>query len=269
MHKNSSCDCQHETILGSQANAGRATSADVADWGQLPVENWPESWSTYNQKTYPRIPELCLPSHTSATDIYDADELLRSRESARTPTLSISAEAAASTLWRATHATALDGQSPWHRPYPSAGGRLSSELYLISNKINDIPRGAYNYNVLRHSLTPLRSDITPRSIAHVFGAHWIVNSCAILVVSVNNDRLAVKYGDRGHRYALLEAGALTQTICLAAEIGSLASCVVGGFSDSALSQLLFCTPHNEYPVAAIVLNSQENEIASEDTREYE
>ena len=66
-------------------------------------------------------------------------------------------------------------------------------------------------------------------------------------------RTQVKYGPRGYRYILLEAGHVAQNLCLRSMELGLESLCMGGFLDSALNELMGLKPKQEgvvYTVAA-------------------
>ena len=66
-------------------------------------------------------------------------------------------------------------------------------------------------------------------------------------------RTQKKYGPRGYRYILLEAGHVAQNLCVRATELGLATLCAGGFLDSALNELLGLQPKHEgivYTVAA-------------------
>jgi len=66
-------------------------------------------------------------------------------------------------------------------------------------------------------------------------------------------RTQVKYGPRGYRYILLEAGHVAQNICLRGMELGLESLCMGGFLDSALNELVGLRAKEEgvvYTVAA-------------------
>ena len=52
------------------------------------------------------------------------------------------------------------------------------------------------------------------------------------------DRIAERYGERGYRYLLIEAGHIAQNFCLVATERGLGSVTIGGFVDAAVNQLL-------------------------------
>jgi nitroreductase len=66
----------------------------------------------------------------------------------------------------------------------------------------------------------------------------VESGAAVIVICVDPVRMTMKYGNRGWRYCLMEVGALMHQMCLGAtEIGVLCR-PVGGYYDSALTELL-------------------------------
>ena len=66
-----------------------------------------------------------------------------------------------------------------------------------------------------------------------------------------------KYGTRGYRYVLLEAGHSAQNVCLrAAELG-LGSLCMGGFEDARLNRMLGLEPAREGVVYAVAVGHPE------------
>jgi SagB-type dehydrogenase family enzyme len=58
------------------------------------------------------------------------------------------------------------------------------------------------------------------------------------VVPAEYRRISAKYGERGVRYALMEAGHIGQNICLQAEAMGLGVGIVGAFQDENVSRIL-------------------------------
>jgi SagB-type dehydrogenase family enzyme len=124
------------------------------------------------------------------------------------------------------------GFRKFNRAVPSAGGRYPIELYVISNHVAGVRRGLYHFNVRDRVLEPLHD---PSSIADfvpdLMGQHYVGNASAMIFMAAVFPRTLDKYGPRGYRYILLEAGHVAQNICLRAiELGFATLCV-GGFSD--------------------------------------
>ena len=65
------------------------------------------------------------------------------------------------------------------------------------------------------------------------------------------DRTLHKYGARGYRYILLEAGHAAQNLCLLASERGLASLCVGGFADAAVNRFLGLDPRTEATVYCV------------------
>ena len=69
-------------------------------------------------------------------------------------------------------------------------------------------------------------------------------------------RSRFKYGQRGYRFALLEAGHLAQNVLLAAEALDLGAAPIGGFYDRQLAEFLEIDGVNEGPLYVIPIGSK-------------
>jgi SagB-type dehydrogenase family enzyme len=241
----------------------RTTYADAAmlsDWAMLPVDEWPEEWFTYNEKSFPRLVSTPLPD-PGAPPAGPGHTWLARRASSRTALDRMSLATLSQILWYTTHTEPPGRHTPghWHRPYPSAGGRLGCEFYVIAQNVTGLPPGVHSYGVARHELTRLRSRASERVLRFVFGDGWMAQTCALLVITLSVDRLETKYGHRGYRYGLIESGAAAQTACLVAGAASVGTCVLGGFADVPLGQLLLCTPDAEVPVSTVAFSRLEED----------
>ena len=74
---------------------------------------------------------------------------------------------------------------------------------------------------------------------------FLTSAAVVVVVSFVPGRSLVKYGDRGYRYALLEAGHLVQNLNLAAVALGIGTVNLGGFYDDELAGLLRIDPETE------------------------
>ena len=66
-------------------------------------------------------------------------------------------------------------------------------------------------------------------------------------------RCQEKYGERGYRFMLLEAGHVGQNILLAAEMARLGAVPLGGFCEDPLARFLGLDPRRESPLYVIML----------------
>ena len=61
---------------------------------------------------------------------------------------------------------------------------------------------------------------------------FISNANLVIFVAAQFQRTLAKYGPRGYRYVLLEAGHVAQNLCLLAEERGLTTLCIGGFRDA-------------------------------------
>jgi len=66
-------------------------------------------------------------------------------------------------------------------------------------------------------------------------------------------RTVWKYGERGYRYVLLDAGHVAENIQLEATSLGLGSCAVGAFFDDELNELLGVNPEEEFALLAVAV----------------
>jgi SagB-type dehydrogenase family enzyme len=153
-----------------------------------------------------------------------------------------------------------DGALMVRRSVPSAGGLFPLEIYGFVRRVTGIEAGLYHYDVLGHGLQLLRSGDLFAEIEPVFYTFPFAREANIvLCLGAVFKRTQKKYGPRGYRYILLEAGHSGQNICLrAAELGLAALCM-GGFVDSRLNAMLQLDSRGEgvvYTIAAGYAESQ-------------
>lgn len=125
------------------------------------------------------------------------------------------------------------------RTYPSPGGLYPVEIFCIVRNVERIDNGIYYYNPQSHHYSEVvlgdLSDALPRLTCF---QQEVSNAAAIFIASICPERVTQKYGDRGYRYCLLEAGHAFQNFYLAATAMSLAVMTSGGFLDDELNDLL-------------------------------
>jgi SagB-type dehydrogenase family enzyme len=85
------------------------------------------------------------------------------------------------------------------------------------------------------------------------GQPCVADAAAVLVLSAVAARSLGKYGDRGYRYLLLEAGHVGQNIALTAAGLDLGALALGGFHDDELAALLAIDPEHEVPLLAVAV----------------
>jgi SagB-type dehydrogenase family enzyme len=125
------------------------------------------------------------------------------------------------------------------RPVPSAGGLYPLELYVMTERVVGADDGIHHFELATNTLRHLQPRPDHGKLVEVFLSQYFLEHTNLLVmISAVFPRTLRKYGARGYRYVLFEAGHVAQTLCLlAAELG-LGSLCVGGFWDARLNRLL-------------------------------
>jgi len=128
----------------------------------------------------------------------------------------------------------------WHlRTAPSPGGLFPIELYCISLQVDGLKKGLYFYDALAHTLEAIiEKDLTETLKKAVYLEDTVSKASACIVLKGVMPRVKFKYGERGYRFALLEAGHIAQNLLLAAQAEGLGSVPIGGFVDSEINNML-------------------------------
>ena len=157
------------------------------------------------------------------------------------------------TVLGASYAAAPDGEGALRRPVPSGGALYPLELYVVALAVEGLDQGALHYDPFRHRLAEL-SSVSPADVrAALVDATLVDRASALLVVTAMFWRSRFKYGARGYRFALLEAGHVVQNAVLAATARELPALPLGGFFDRRLDGLVGADGLDESSVYALLL----------------
>ena len=178
--------------------------------------------------------------HLPATDLPPVelgpirlDEALIARRSRSAETVRSLSCAALGSLLGAAYRSA-DGR----RPVPSGGALYPLELYVIALDVESVEAGVHHYNPYRHRLEGL-GPIDRADVARALVEPTLVDAAAALIVlTAMFWRSRFKYGLRGYRFALLEAGHVMQNAVLAAAALGIAARPLGGYYDRLLDALV-------------------------------
>jgi SagB-type dehydrogenase family enzyme len=141
------------------------------------------------------------------------------------------------------------------RLVPSGGGLYPLELYLLVQNVESIEPGIYHYAVLHHTLEQIRNMQFPSHFTSdlFMGQPYVAKAAAIIVLAAVIERSLWKYGDRGYRYILFEAGHVAQNLNVVASAMGLGSLNLGGFFDSDMAILLGLDIEKEPPLYGVAL----------------
>ena len=171
-------------------------------------------------------------------------ELLCARESCRAYQLRTMSQETLSTILKCAYGVARTAQMPgvgsgYFRTTPSAGGLFPLEIYALVRDVAGVTDGIHHYNVRRHALELIREGRWFEEFDKVLiSAPFVSNANLIFFLSAVFNRSQKKYGPRGYRYILLEAGHVAQNLCLVAVEQGLSSLCMGGYTDSKLNRFL-------------------------------
>ena len=184
-------------------------------------------------------------------------ELNRGRRSTRTfQRQQLPLEAVTALLIAAYGITTIDRSDgaalPVRRSIPSAGGLYPLEIHAFLRRIDGLDDGVYHYDVTGHGLRRMSAGDPYPSLERVFYTYpFMIEANGVLAMTAVFSRTQKKYGPRGYRYILLEAGHCGQNVCLRAVELGLATLCMGGFVDSSLNALLGLDPTQEGVVYAV------------------
>ena len=208
---------------------------------------------------YPERPFEPLPAPVTIDDSLSA--LLAARCSCRDFAETPMTKVALGTVLH--HAYGVLGTDHWgpaeflERPVPSGGGMYPLELHVITRNVAGLDAGVYHYAPLLSGLERARDVCVPETLMRYLfmGQYPPMKAAATIVITGVPDRSMKKYGDRGYRYLLLEAGHVAQNINLTCGGLGLQSLNVGGFFDDELASLCRCPDGIEYPLYAIAVGA--------------
>ncbi len=190
----------------------------------------------------PESDRITLPQPSTDGRI-SIERALRERRSVRTFTTEpIALSDLSQLLWAAQGITGPGSR----RTAPSAGALYPLEVYVMAARVTGLEPGIYVYKPEGHSLVKIAAGARSADLsAAAYGQPCVRNAQAVLVISTVYERTMVKYGERGIRFAQMEAGHAAQNVCLQAVALKLGSVMVGGFDDNAVKKAAHLTVREE------------------------
>jgi SagB-type dehydrogenase family enzyme len=161
----------------------------------------------------------------------------------RSETLSL--EALSQLLWAAYGTTDERG---FKRAVPSGGALYPMDLYGVTGAggVKGLEAGIYHYDPKDHTISTIsEGDVRDKLARASLSQMWMATAPVNLVITAEFRRINVKYGERGVRYALMEAGHIGQNIFLQAESLGLGAGIVGAFRDDSVSEVLMIPKDHE------------------------
>lgn len=144
----------------------------------------------------------------------------------------LSLEEISQILWSA-YGERVDAVTEASKTVPSGGALYPMEIYLV------LPEGLFHYLPKGHKMEKIvSSDLRNRLANAALRQNAISNAAGDIVIVCIYERICSKYGQRGKRYAHIEAGHIGQNIHLEAVSLGLGSVPIGAFDDYKVQEVL-------------------------------
>lgn len=228
-----------------------STKTNAHDKSTVDPDLWPKDWTTIFYKTYNRFSQLPLPSITAASALQSC---VAKRVSTRTFSGAALSLRELATLLQFSCGEVSD-EDATRRAQPSAGARYPIETYIIVLQPSDeLEQGIYHYNIAQHALERLQhSPYTPADAASLFTDVVMTDASMLVVLTGVFWRSADKYGGRGYRFTLIEAGHIGQNMYLHATEAGLHCVALGGVDEEAIERALVIDGERESVVYALAV----------------
>lgn len=232
----------------------------------MSLVDWPKEWNRVHYKAYPRLPRLMLSKNSVPINQLNAVALRKSTRSfIKSPVVTFSEVSTlleyAGGISRAVPDRTGSNQNlkKAFRTYPSAGALFPIETYvLVRHKSEGLQPGLYHYNVKMHALELLLEKSFSRDdLKKYFLDGWETEAGIFIFMTAVFARSQSKYGERGYRHILLEAGHIGQNFYLISGMLGLGCCASGGTNDGAIETLLDIDGVTESIVYTLVIGRKE------------
>jgi SagB-type dehydrogenase family enzyme len=123
----------------------------------------------------------------------------------------------------------------YQRNFPNSGNLGSVEVFPVILNVEGIEPGIYHFDSISHNLFQIRRGLYSSWLKDkvFFQLQYSEASVAFVLTSAIG-RLTAKYGPRGYRLAMLDAGHVSQNYNLMATSLNLNVCTTAGFIDDEL-----------------------------------
>jgi SagB-type dehydrogenase family enzyme len=191
-----------------------------------------EMWESLPYDQYPAIE---LPTDYAPLELSLGEAILQRTTPRGLKPASLSLRSLATLLFHCYGVTRDNKNTFLPRPFrtaPSAGAMYPLEIFFHSINVEDIKGGLYHYNPARNNLRLLREGDLSRELSRGLVQQNIpYDASVIFLLTALFERETFKYGDRGYRFTLMEAGHVAQNLDLVATALGLGAMNIGGFFD--------------------------------------
>jgi SagB-type dehydrogenase family enzyme len=207
---------------------------------------WPQEWKQVDFKQYKRFPEILLPEPTKMSCALE--EALGLRTSSR-----VFDEGAEFTLQelstilhfgfglkvsvKGIRESTDENLAQTRRYYPSGGARYPLEVYIFIHSVSGVDSGVYHYDIANHSLRLIGCDSLLHDVSPLLHKNN-QNPKLIMLLSMKQERNAIKYKEHGYDMLALECGHAAQNALLVSAALSKKSYTFFGYDIKLLADVL-------------------------------
>jgi SagB-type dehydrogenase family enzyme len=206
-------------------------------------------------KRYPELPIVPLPTDPGTSG--EAAAAVLSGRAHRDPA-TFDARLLARLLFfsagvtRVSHPTG-GGEPTWFRAAMSAGNLHPVEVYVVCDRLGEVPAGVHHFAPLEVGLTMLREGDHRGGLAAATATPQVATASCSLVLTGIPFRTAWKYGERGYRHLFWDAGTMLGNLLALAEAHGLPARVHVGFVDGAVAELVGVDGIEEVALAVVTI----------------
>jgi SagB-type dehydrogenase family enzyme len=136
----------------------------------------------------------------------------------------------------------------FRRSVPSGGALYPTDIYAVvgESSVEELQAAVYHYEPRSHEINLVTGGDLRQELARAaLGQMWMADAPVNLIVTAEYKRSSSKYGERGVRYSMIEAGHVGQNIFLQAEALGLGAGIVGAFHDQEVIRITKLDPGHE------------------------
>lgn len=196
-------------------------------------------WESLPYGGYPAEP---LPAELSPLKM-PLEEAIRGRVTARTVSSTKIPFRDVATMLEMAYGVTRDNEGTVFprafRTVPSGGALYPLEIYFHGARVEGLRAGLYHYDPTAREVRRLREGDLSRELSEAMVQQNLALDTAVqFFITAIFERSVFKYGDRGYRFVLLEAGHVAQNLNLAAVALGLGVVNVGGYFDRQIDDVL-------------------------------
>jgi SagB-type dehydrogenase family enzyme len=178
---------------------------------------------------------IALPEPRHDSDVSLEEALLARRSIRNYSEGALTLEQLGQLLWAAQGITDPSGK----RTAPSAGAIYPLEVYIVVGNVEGVSPGIYKYKPDSHTLVMVIDGDKRETLTKAAKDQKSASQAAIdIVITADYEKMTRQYGEKGTRFAQLEAGHAAQNICLQVVALKLGTVTMGYFDDDAVKKVL-------------------------------